>query len=84
MEQAFRDLSALMSSAAIMVKLAEKFRGVMGSDGGGSTGGTASSGGGAVEDPLLIDLDTQQQLIALGISSPVTRETAGRAKGGRV
>jgi hypothetical protein len=29
------------------------------------------------EDPLLLDADTQQQLIALGITSPVTRETAG-------
>ncbi|GFR45576.1 hypothetical protein Agub_g6970, partial [Astrephomene gubernaculifera] len=28
-------------------------------------------------DPLLLDFETQQQLIALGISSPVTRETAG-------
>ncbi|EFJ40310.1 hypothetical protein VOLCADRAFT_99928 [Volvox carteri f. nagariensis] len=74
-EQAFRDLSALMSSAAAMVALAEKFRGVLGAE--GSTGGAAGSTGTAGEDPLLMDLDTQQQLIALGISSPVTRQTAG-------
>ncbi|KXZ51477.1 hypothetical protein GPECTOR_12g440 [Gonium pectorale] len=74
-EQAFRDLSALMSSAATMVALAEKFRGVMaaGADGAGAAGG----GGAGGEDPLLLDAETQQQLIALGISSPVTRETAG-------
>ncbi|GIL71530.1 hypothetical protein Vretifemale_1894 [Volvox reticuliferus] len=74
-EQAFRDLSALMSSAASMVALAEKFRGVLGVDGApGAAAGAAGPGG---EDPLLMDLETQQQLIALGISSPVTRETAG-------
>ncbi len=32
------------------------------------------------EDPLLLDRDAQQQLIALGISSPVTRETAGGSR----
>ncbi|GLC37231.1 hypothetical protein PLESTB_001145500 [Pleodorina starrii] len=79
-EQAFRDLSALMSSAAAMVALAEKFRGVMAADGSGGGGvGGVGGGGGVVggEDPLLMDLETQQQLISLGISSPVTRESAG-------
>eukprot|EP00198_Chlamydomonas_reinhardtii_P008163 XP_001697500.1 subunit of ESCRT-II complex [Chlamydomonas reinhardtii] len=72
-EQAFKDLSALMASAAAMVALAEKFRGVL------AAGAEAGAGGGGAggEDPLLLDLETQQQLIALGISSPVTRETAG-------
>ncbi|GIL46197.1 hypothetical protein Vafri_3243, partial [Volvox africanus] len=74
-EQAFRDLSALMSSAASMVALAEKFRGVLGADGG--PGIAAGAAGPSSEDPLLMDLETQQELIALGISSPVTRETAG-------
>ncbi|KAG2440314.1 hypothetical protein HXX76_004421 [Chlamydomonas incerta] len=76
-EQAFKDLSALMASAASMVALAEKFRGVLaaGAEAGAAAGGAGGGAGG--EDPLLLDLETQQQLIALGISSPVTRETAG-------
>lgn len=76
-EQAFKDLSALMASAAAMVALAEKFRGVL------AAGAEAGAGGGGAggEDPLLLDLETQQQLIALGISSPVTRETAGGLAG---
>ncbi len=46
-EQAFQDLSALMASAAAMVALAEKFRGVQAADGGGAAGGG--------DDDLMID-----------------------------
>lgn len=110
---AFQDLDALMGMAAEMVKLAEKFRGVMGPDGaitlspsshsssssslsslhaaaaGGSSGsllGTAEGAnaavGGAGAGPssgeqLLLDSETQLQLIAMGITSPVTRASAG-------
>jgi ESCRT-II complex subunit VPS36 len=84
---AFRDLDALMSMAADMVKLAEKFRGVMGADGSillhntvsnsvsntdGAAAAAASSG-----EQLLLDADTQLQLIAMGIASPVTKASAG-------
>jgi ESCRT-II complex subunit VPS36 len=97
---AFQDLDALMDMAAEMVKLAEKFRGVMGADGaitlsptpassssslssmsgitpggsGGGSDGTAAAGG---SDQLLLDSETQLQLIAMGITSPVTRASAG-------
>jgi ESCRT-II complex subunit VPS36 len=111
---AFQDLDALMGMAAEMVKLAERFRGVMGPDGaitlspsshsssssslsslhaaaaaGGSSGsllGTAEGAntavGGAVAgtssgEQLLLDSETQLQLIAMGITSPVTRASAG-------
>jgi len=103
---AFQDLDNLMNMAAEMVKLAEKFRGVMGPDGAitlnptpggfhsslssltspagvtgsGSEGGeaaataaTATAAGGE----LLLDSETQLQLIAMGITSPVTRASAG-------
>lgn len=109
---AFQDLDNLMGMAAEMVKLAEKFRGVMGADGSitlnpssGSSGSLASlgltapapaaaavgSGGGSGAGPdssggsgtsttseqLLLDAETQLQLIAMGITSPVTRASAG-------
>jgi ESCRT-II complex subunit VPS36 len=82
---AFRDLDALMAMAQDMVALAERFRGVMAPDGtisltpgagSGSAGspGGAPGGGGA---PLLLDAETQRALVAMGISSPVTRASAG-------
>ena len=97
---AFQDLDNLMDMAAEMVKLAEKFRGVMGPDGaitlspsshsltlaqggavpgsrGGGAGGLDSSGGSGSGDQLLLDSDTQLALIAMGITSPVTRASAG-------
>ncbi|KAG2455075.1 hypothetical protein HYH02_000897 [Chlamydomonas schloesseri] len=76
-EQAFKDLSALMASAASMVALAEKFRGVLAAGAAEAAAAAGAGAGAGGEDPLLLDLETQQQLIALGISSPVTRETAG-------
>ncbi|KAG2483880.1 hypothetical protein HYH03_017274 [Edaphochlamys debaryana] len=71
LEEAFRDLDALMARAAAMVALAERFRGVL------AAGQAAGGGGEGGEDPLLLDYETQQALIALGITSPVTRQTAG-------
>lgn len=82
LQVAFQDLDKLMSMAAEMVKLAEKFRGVMGPDGSimlnangapGATDDAAAAGGG----DLLLDADTQLQLIAMGIASPVTKASAG-------
>jgi ESCRT-II complex subunit VPS36 len=81
---AFRDLDALMNMAADMVKLAEKFRGVMGPDGSillnntntVSNSNTDGAAGGSGEQ-LLLDADTQLQLIAMGIASPVTKASAG-------
>mmetsp|Transcript_37776 Transcript_37776/g.84245 ORF Transcript_37776/g.84245 Transcript_37776/m.84245 type:complete len:668 (-) Transcript_37776:143-2146(-) len=63
LDTAFQDLQALMTVAADMVQLAERFRGVM-----------AQSGGN--EDELM-DAETQLELIAMGIASPVTKESAG-------
>lgn len=103
---AFQDLDNLMGMAAEMVKLAEKFRGVMGADGsitlnpssgssgslaslglaapaagsGGGGAGPDSSGGSGISgtsEQLLLDAETQLQLIAMGITSPVTRASAG-------
>ncbi|KAG1678287.1 hypothetical protein FOA52_013908 [Chlamydomonas sp. UWO 241] len=61
---ATQDLTALMAMAGDMVKLAERFRGVMAAKGQGD------------EDELM-DADTQLELIAMGIASPVTKESAG-------
>eukprot|EP00878_Enallax_costatus_P026204 GHUV01028090.1.p1 GENE.GHUV01028090.1~~GHUV01028090.1.p1 ORF type:complete len:456 (+),score=176.60 GHUV01028090.1:546-1913(+) len=92
---AFRDLDNLMGMAADMVKLAEKFRGVMGPDGSitltpvaihGShsapaaldqANAGASGDASAVSEQLLLDAETQLQLIAMGIASPVTKASAG-------
>jgi ESCRT-II complex subunit VPS36 len=100
---AFQDLDALMDMAAEMVKLAEKFRGVMGADGaitlsptpassssslssmsgiapsgsGGGSDAAAAGGGSSSSEQLLLDSETQLQLIAMGITSPVTRASAG-------
>eukprot|EP00775_Hariotina_reticulata_P005632 gene5632-5871_t len=87
---AFQDLDKLMDMAAEMVKLAEKFRGVMGPDGAitlnhpapsgagvGGTSGSSSSSSPAGDMELLLDADTQLQLIAMGITSPVTKASAG-------
>lgn len=65
LQQAFQDLGALMTMAQEMVQLAEKFRASL-----------QQSGAGAAEEATL-DADLQQDLIALGISTPVTRESAG-------
>ncbi|KAF5829645.1 EAP30/Vps36 family-domain-containing protein [Dunaliella salina] len=61
---AFQDLSALMTMAEEMVALANKFRAV-----------SNTSDVGSNDDVL--DSDTQADLIAMGIASPVTKETAG-------
>jgi ESCRT-II complex subunit VPS36 len=87
---AFRDLDNLMDMAADMVKLAEKFRGVMGPDGSillnnnnntvsnnNTNSNTESAAAGGSGEQLLLDADTQLQLIAMGIASPVTRASAG-------
>lgn len=92
---AFRDLDNLMGMAADMVKLAEKFRGVMGPDGAITLtpatihashsapaaldqANTAAGGdGSASNEQLLLDAETQLQLIAMGIASPVTKASAG-------
>ncbi|WIA08844.1 hypothetical protein OEZ85_008265 [Tetradesmus obliquus] len=80
---AFRDLEALMAMAADMVALAEKFRGVMGPDGSialnntNNNNNSAAEGGGSSGEQLLLDADTQLQLIAMGIASPVTKASAG-------
>jgi ESCRT-II complex subunit VPS36 len=76
-----------MDMAAEMVKLAEKFRGVMGPEGAITLSHPVSSGAGvssssssstlAGDAELLLDADTQLQLIAMGISSPVTKASAG-------
>jgi hypothetical protein len=88
---AFRDLDNLMDMAADMVKLAEKFRGVMGPDGSillnnnnnvsnnniNSNSNTEGAAAGGSGEQLLLDADTQLQLIAMGIASPVTKASAG-------
>jgi ESCRT-II complex subunit VPS36 len=88
---AFRDLDNLMDMAADMVKLAEKFRGVMGPDGSillnnnnnnnvsniVTNSNTDSAAAGSSGEQLLLDADTQLQLIAMGIASPVTKASAG-------
>lgn len=70
---AFSDLSALMQMAADMVKLAERFRGVA----TGQQAAAAAAGGAAPGDDLLMDAETQLELISMGIASPVTKESAG-------
>jgi ESCRT-II complex subunit VPS36 len=83
METAFRDLNALMAAAQEMVALAERFRaaegdGVAAGAAGAAAGTTAAPvGASSTSEPLMIDRETQLQLIALGIASPVTRESAG-------
>ncbi len=67
LEQAFSDLSALMAMAQHMVALAERFRGAM--------GGTGDGEGAAGQEAL--DWETQMQLVSAGITSPVTKESAG-------
>lgn len=54
-----------MKSAQDMVALAERFRGI-----------TALTSA----DDSLMDVETQRELIALGIASPVTKESAGGAQ----
>ena len=54
-EEAFRDLRALMASAADMVQLAQRYR-------------EAQAGG---------DVSFEDELAAIGIASPVTRDSAG-------
>jgi ESCRT-II complex subunit VPS36 len=85
MDTAFRDLNALMAAAQEMVALAVRFRAVSdGEEGVGGGGGESGGGGGpssssssSGQQALVIDRETQLQLIALGIASPVTRESAG-------
>jgi hypothetical protein len=67
LQEAFHDLSALMRLAQDMVALAERFRGVLGP---GEVGVGAEGGD-------LLDPETQLQLIAMGIPSPVTKEATG-------
>ena len=66
MEQAFKDLRALMGKAQEMVTLAERFR--------GKSTNSADSKGSSEE---VMDADMENELIALGIASPVTKSTAG-------
>lgn len=69
MEQAFKDLRGLMGKAQDMVTLAERFR--ERSSAGGSGVDRAASGDEAM------DADMENELISLGIASPVTKTTAG-------
>ena len=62
MEQAFKDLRALMGKAQDMVTLAERFRGKSGAD---------------RDSEEAMDADMENELISLGIASPVTKTTAG-------
>lgn len=62
LDEAFQDLRGLMANAQEMVQLAERFR------------ETLAARGGAAESS---DVDMQQQLIEIGIASPVTKDTAG-------
>lgn len=70
LQQAFQDLAALMTMAEQMVALAERFRGVT-----SSMDETAGSSGSNSDE--VMDRDTQLQLISMGITSPVTKESAG-------
>lgn len=63
LDVAFQDLQGLMSKAQEMVKLAEKFRSSLSRDPG------------AEQD--LLDQDTITEMISMGITSPVTKQTAG-------
>lgn len=62
MEQAFKDLRALMARAQEMVALAQRFR--------------ERSAGERADDEAM-DAEMESELISLGIASPVTRSTAG-------
>ena len=63
LDQAFRDLDALMGQAGEMVALAQRFRGQL----------LAAEGEDAEARALEADL------VALGIANPVTKDAAGRA-----
>ena len=65
MEQAFRDLRGLIGRAQEMVALAQRFR------------GKTSGGGDREYSEEAMDAEMENELIALGIASPVTRSTAG-------
>lgn len=66
LEEAFQDLRGLMTKAQEMVQLAEKFRETLVAKGDSSQSET-------------LDPEMQQQLIEIGIASPVTKELAGAA-----
>ncbi|KAK9803478.1 hypothetical protein WJX73_006449 [Symbiochloris irregularis] len=65
MEKAFKDLRGLMERAQEMVELAERFRGKRGGQGDR----------GAPEEAMGEDMENE--LISLGIASPVTKDMAG-------
>ncbi|KAJ3066212.1 Vacuolar protein-sorting-associated protein 36, partial [Quaeritorhiza haematococci] len=76
--QAFRDLDALMQSAASMVKLAESISTKLAAtSSGGSAGAGGGGGAGGGDDESSEMAAFRSYLVNLGISSPVTRETAG-------
>lgn len=64
LEEAFQDLRGLMTKAQEMVQLAEKFRETLQAKGDNKQSET-------------MDPEMQQQLIEIGIASPVTKEMAG-------
>lgn len=64
MEQAFKDLRALMGKAQDMVSLAQRFR-------------EKSSAGMDRAPEEVMDAEMENELISLGIASPVTKSTAG-------
>ncbi|KAK9843451.1 hypothetical protein WJX81_003206 [Elliptochloris bilobata] len=70
LEEAFVDLRALMDKAAEMVSLAERYRMAL------ATQAAGAAGGGGGEEPYM-DAQLEEDLVAMGIASPVTKATAG-------
>eukprot|EP00252_Welwitschia_mirabilis_P024209 TRINITY_DN7092_c0_g1_i1.p1 TRINITY_DN7092_c0_g1~~TRINITY_DN7092_c0_g1_i1.p1 ORF type:complete len:437 (+),score=83.60 TRINITY_DN7092_c0_g1_i1:177-1487(+) len=69
LKEAFQDLNALMSKAKEMVKLAEKMRSKL------LAGPSIQSGGN--DEEIGSRQEMQDWLLSVGITSPVTKETAG-------
>ncbi|BDA42551.1 probable vacuolar protein-sorting-associated protein 36 at C-terminar half [Coccomyxa sp. Obi] len=65
LEQAFADLRGLMAKAGDMVQLAERFRQAL------------AEKAGTPEGTDRMDADMEAELISMGITSPVTKATAG-------
>ena len=63
MEEAFQDLHGLMTKAQEMVQLAERFKETLAAKGDSS-------------QSEIMDPEMQQQLIEIGIASPITKEMA--------
>ncbi|WCJ41433.1 Vacuolar protein sorting-associated protein 36 [Euphorbia peplus] len=70
LQDAFQDLSALMTKAKDMVMLAEKMRQKL-------LSGANSQGGAGADEEIGSKDEMQDLLLSVGIISPVTKETAG-------